>query len=91
MSTHDLQHMSIHGIARLIRQDWGNVNYAAKPYLDAMADLDTVNDKYGCDSGASIVRYFLGNAQSYSKRTSKGLVEPAKVKAELNKRIKGKF
>jgi hypothetical protein len=75
-------------IARLIRKDWSKqgkgVNYAAKPYLDAMASLDDVSDKYGMDSGSSIVRYFLGNATSW-----KGPVAKA-VKLKLNKMVKGK-
>jgi hypothetical protein len=86
-----LKNMTISEIAYAIKGDWGNVNFAAKPYLDAMTALDTVSDTYGCDSGASIVRYFLGNAQSYSKRTSKGNLAPADVKKELNARIKGKY
>lgn len=75
-------------IARLIRKDWSKqgkgINYAAKPYLDAMASLDDINDKMGYDSGRSIVNYFLGNAASW-----KGPVAKA-VKAKLNKMLKGK-
>lgn len=75
-------------IARMIRRDWGKqgkgVNYAAKPYLDAMASLDSINDKYGYDSGKSIVAYFLSNASSW-----KGPVAKA-VKGKLNKMLKGK-
>jgi len=91
MTEYDLQHMSIHAIATLIRNDWNKVNYAAAPYLNAMFNLDSVDDKYYADSGASTVRYFLSNASAYSKRSSKGLVEPAKVKAELKRRIAGKY
>lgn len=43
----------IYAIARDIRKAWGaKVNYAAKPYLDAMASLDGPNDSYGCDSAS---------------------------------------
>lgn len=52
-------------IARRIRSDWKNVNFAARPYLDAMASLSSVNDRLGFDDGRSIVRYFLCNASSW--------------------------
>lgn len=68
-------------IAAEIRRDWSQqgkgVNYAAKPYLDAMADLTNITDNYGYDSGESIVRYFLSNASSWRGDTAK------RVKAEL--------
>jgi hypothetical protein len=86
-----LKNMTLSEIAVAVKGDWNNVYFGAVPYLDAMTSLDSVSDTYGCDSGASIVRYFLGNAQSYSKRTSKGNLVPADVKKELNARVKGKY
>jgi predicted RNA-binding Zn-ribbon protein involved in translation (DUF1610 family) len=77
-----LSKMSLSEIAQIIRKDWKNVNYAAKPYLDAMSSLDSVNDDFGQDSGRSIVAYFLSNANSWKGETAKA------VKKELNKRIK---
>jgi hypothetical protein len=56
---------TIASIARDIRKDWLKVNYAAKPYLDAMLSLSGPDDSYGFDSARSIVLYFLGNASSY--------------------------
>lgn len=71
----------IYAIARDIKREWSKVgkgvNYAAKPYLDAMASLDGANDSYGCDSAQSIVVYFLGNANSFRGDAAKAL------KAEL--------
>ena len=64
-------------IANEIRRDWVKVNYAALPYLQAMANLNTVRDDYGCDSGKSIVLYFLGNATSWRGETAR------RIKAEL--------
>ena len=65
-------------IAQEIRRDWGaKVNYAAKPYLDAMSTLNSVNDKYGWDSGKSIVAYFLCNAGTWRGDVAK------RIKAEL--------
>lgn len=70
-------HRPLYTIAREIRNDWRNVHFAAKPYLEAMASLNDVSDKYVYDSGASIVRYFLSNASSWRGDTAK------RVKAEL--------
>jgi hypothetical protein len=68
---------SISAIARDIRSDWKKVNYAAKPYLDAMLTLNYNGDTYGYDTAESIVRYFLCNASSYRGEKAKAL------KAEL--------
>jgi hypothetical protein len=69
---------SIAAIAREIRADWGSkVNYAAKPYLDAMRDLNSIHDRYYEDSAKSVILYFLANAQSWRGETAK------RVKAEL--------
>jgi hypothetical protein len=68
----------LHEIAREIRKDWGaKVYFGAKPYLDAMASLDSVDDNYGWDSGKTIVLYFLGNASTWRGETAK------RIKAEL--------
>ena len=67
----------LHEIAREIRKDWKNVYFGAKPYLDAMATLDSVNDNYGWDSGKSIVLYFLSNSSTWRGETAK------RIKAEL--------
>lgn len=73
----------IHQIAREIERDWSQigkgVNYAAKPYLDAMKQLDKIEDNYYCDSGHSVVCYFLSNASTYRGEKAKAL------KAELKK------
>ena len=68
-------------IAAEIETVWGNqgkgVNYAARPYLDAMKYLGAVSDNYHADSGDSIVRYFLSNATSFKGEDAK------RLKAEL--------
>ena len=71
-------------IAREIRQDWKNVNYGAKPYLDAMEDLRDINDNYFQDSGQSIVGYFLSNARSWRGPVAKRI--KAELKAMLGRR-----
>lgn len=70
-------------IARDISADWGNkVNYAAKPYLDAMASLDKITDNFIHDSGKSVVLYFLSNASTWRGEKAKA------IKAELKQLCK---
>jgi hypothetical protein len=68
-------------LASTIRYNWANVNYAAAPYLDAMAALDSIDDNYGADTGRSIVAYFLSNASGW-----RGDVARA-TKGELKRRL----
>ena len=76
--TNKVQNRPLYEIARDIRKDWGSkVYFGAKPYLDAMATLDSINDNYGWDSADSIVRYFLANASTWRGETAK------KIKKEL--------
>lgn len=70
---------SISTIAREISRNWKNVNYAAKPYLEAMRSLDSASDSYGFDSAKSVVSYFLANASGYRGDTAK--VHKAALKA----------
>jgi len=73
---------SLSTIAAEIRRDWGSkVNFAAKPYLSAMAGLDSVEDSYGYDDARSIVLYFLGNAGTWRGENAK------RIKAELKSMI----
>ena len=68
-------------IARLIYADWQKVNYAAAPWLSAMADLRSIDDQYGQDSARSIIRYFLCNAGTWKGPKARTL------KAHLNKLV----
>jgi hypothetical protein len=66
-------------IAADIRRTWGDkIHFAAKPYLDAMADLDKITDTYGAESAKSIVIYFLSNAGTWRGADAR------RIKAELN-------
>jgi hypothetical protein len=79
-----MQHRSLSTIAADIRKDWGaKVNFAAKPYLEAMASLDSISDRYGADDARGIVLYFLSNAGSWRGDRARA------VKAELNAILKG--
>lgn len=65
-------------IAEEVYKDWGDrINFAAKPWLRALLELETINDLYGMDSGKTCVLYFLSNAQSWRGP------EARRIKAEL--------
>jgi hypothetical protein len=68
----------LYEVAEEIRKDWKNIYFGAKPYLDAMSCLESINDNYGWDSGKSIVLYFLANASSWRGETAR------RIKKELN-------
>ena len=72
-----VQNRPLYEIAREIKNDWKNVYFGAKPYLDAMATLTSIDDNYMFDSAKTIVLYFLGNAGSWRGETAK------RIKAEL--------
>lgn len=77
-----MKDLTIRQLAVKIRQDWKKMYFGAVPYLDAMFSLNSINDKYGFDSGQEIVMYFLANAQTWRGPVAK------EVKAELNRRLK---
>lgn len=71
-------------IAREIKQTWKNVYFGAKPYLQAMATIDSSdkNALYLMESADTIVRYFLANATYWRGEDAK------RIKAELKSMIK---
>jgi hypothetical protein len=69
-------------IAADIRASWQKPNYAAKPYIEAMAELNDITDRYMYDSAKSVVLYFLSNASGWKGETAK------RVKAELKAMVK---
>lgn len=72
----------LYEIAKEVRKLWKNVYFGAVPYLEAMGTLGSVTDKYGLDSGRSIVNYFLANASTFRGPDAK------RIKAELKALIK---
>lgn len=72
----------IHEIAREIRADWKNIYFGAKPYLDAMGSLESIDDSYWCDSADTIVRYFIANAGTWKGETAR------RIRAELRSLLK---
>jgi hypothetical protein len=75
-----ISNASIADLARIVSATWPKVNYAAKPYLDAMRSLHSIGNAFHADDGKSIVLYFLSNASGYRGETAK------LIKAELKKR-----
>jgi hypothetical protein len=73
---------TIKEIAQEIQSDWKNVNYGARPYLEVMHRLNTINDKFMMDDASTIVLYFLSNAKGYRGETA------TRIKNELKKLIK---
>lgn len=67
----------LYEIAADIYKYWPKVNYAAKPYLEAMSELTSIEDRYYQDSADMVVRYFLGNAGSWRGEHAR------RIKAEL--------
>lgn len=72
---------SIYEIAAEIEQAWSNVHYAARPYLDAMYNLESIDQAYGADSGEDIVIRFLSNASQWKGAAAR------RIKAELKQMI----
>jgi hypothetical protein len=71
----------IYVIARDIKASWAKVSPYAKPYLDAMASLNSVNDSYYLDTGRDVVLRFMCNAAGFRGDKAKAL--KAELKAAL--------
>ena len=76
-----MQNRPLYTIAAEIRSDWKKVNYAAVPYLEAMQQLNSIDDNFILDSARSIVRYFLSNATTWRGEKAR------EIKAELKAMI----
>jgi hypothetical protein len=64
-------------IANEIKNDWKKVYFGAVPYLNAMQQLNSIDDYYGVDSADSILIYFLANSKTWKGETAK------RIKIEL--------
>lgn len=73
---------AIYTIAHEIKNDWTNMSPTAKPYVDAMFDINSIDDKYLYSTAKSIVCYFLANAQTWRGDTAR------RIKTELKNMIK---
>jgi len=74
---------SISSIAYDIKRVWAKPYFGAKPYLDAMTQLDNINSKYMYDDARSVIMYFLANASTFRGNDAKVL------KQELKTLLKG--
>lgn len=73
----------IREIAEEVRKDWGALTSVhARPYINAMLTMNTIDDNYGLDSGESVVAYFLANASTWRGAKAR------EVKKELNRMLK---
>lgn len=75
----DIKLRTISVIAREIRADWQKPYFGAVPYIDAMLQLESIDDMYGCDTAESIVLYFLSNATTWKGEKAR----------EIKKELKG--
>jgi hypothetical protein len=69
-------------IAEDIHATWPEPYFGARPYLEALSDLNSIEEMYGLDSARSIVLYFLSNAQTWRGP------EARRIKAELKSLVK---
>lgn len=76
---------TLYVIASEIEKDWKNVNFAARPYLDAMYSLNFMDEFYGQDSAYSIVAYFLSNANSWRGETARRVKKELKLMLQRSK------
>ena len=78
-----MENRSISSIAYDIKKSWAKPYFGAKPYLDAMTQLHSINDKYIFDDAKSVIMYFLANASTFRGNDAKIL------KLELKNLLKG--
>lgn len=72
----------LHEYAKIIRADWKKPYFGAKPYIQALGQLNEITDKYYLDDATSIVAYFLANASTWRGPIAKD------IKAQLNNLLK---
>lgn len=72
---------TLHQIAAEIFQLWKKPYFGARPYLEAMLRLNSVDEVYGYDTGKSIVTYFLANATTWRGEDAR------RIKSELKQML----
>lgn len=70
-------------IAQEIKKSWTNVYFGAKPYLEAMSQIDSTdkNAPYLFETAEDIVLYFLANATTWRGADAR------RIKVELKSMI----
>lgn len=84
METVTVTPRSLSTIAADIRRNWPKPYFGAMPYLQAMAQLDSITDDFYADSAESVVLYFLSNATTWRGEHARRI--KAELKALLPKR-----
>lgn len=74
----DFSEMKLSQIADVVFADWKDISPYALPYVEAMMNLNSINDTYGSDDASSVISYFLVNAKKWQGETAR------RVKAHLN-------
>lgn len=69
-------------IAADIRKHWPNIYFGAVPYVDAMRELDSIDDMYYADTAEDVVLRFLANAGMWRGADAR------RIKAELKEMVK---
>jgi len=68
----------LHVIAKQIKNDYFNMSCGAKPYVQAMMELTSIDEPYYAEDARGIVQYFLANAVMWRGPVARN------VKKELN-------
>ena len=78
----ELEKLSLDGIAGLIAEDWKNPSRAARPYLEAMMTMLSINDMFIAERGSMVVACFLSNARNWRGPKAQ------EIKKELQRRLR---
>ena len=62
---------------------WRKKYVYAVPYIDAILTINSINDRYGFDTGRGLVNYLLANLNTYKGETAK------RLKGLLKEHLKG--
>lgn len=80
---------TIKAIVADISSEWGEkvhtVGYAAKPYLDALSNVETTGETYGAENGEHLLRYLLSNLTQFKGQRARELKE--ELRGHLPKRV----
>lgn len=71
---------TIKAIVADITTTWGaekirTTGYAARPYLEALADIETAEETYGDEKAEHLVRYLLSNLTQFKGQQARVLKE----------------
>jgi hypothetical protein len=72
-----MPHRPLNEIAAEIAADWTARHGAAQPYIDAMRELRTADQRSGIETGSDMIQGFLINAQTWRGEVAR------RVKLEL--------